>query len=267
MSDHFLLTPFFLDDRLPRLDALADDSWQRNAPDLLPMTQPDDPQQRTRQRRMSLIHAGLAQAVAEAVDAGARPVSVAGDCCATLGVVAGLQQAGMQPALLWFDAHGDFNTWETSPSDFLGGMPLAMLVGLGDQTMVEALALVPLSAERVVLADARDLDPGERALVQQSAVQHVPRVGELLTGDLPTSLTSGPLYVHFDVDILHLDDVPAVSYPATGGPRADETKQLFERLAQETDVAAVSVSTWNPSLPDAERSRETVMSLLEVLLG
>ncbi len=267
MPDRFLLTPFFLDDRLPRLDALADDGWQHNTPDLLPMTRPDDPQQRTRQRRLSLIHAGLAHAVAETVSAGARPVSVAGDCCATLGMVAGLQQAGVEPTLLWLDAHGDFNTWATSPSDFLGGMPLAMLVGLGDQTMVEALSLSPLSAERVLLTDARDLDPGERDLVEQSGVQHVPSLGDLLTGELFASLTNGPLYVHFDVDILHLDDVPAVSYPAAGGPRAGEVKQLFERLAQETNVAAVSLSTWNPDLPDANRSRETVMSLLAVLLG
>ncbi len=59
----------------------------------------------------------------------------AGDCVASLGVAAGLQRAGIEPSVAWLDAHGDFNTWETTPSGFMGGMPLAVLAGLGDQSI------------------------------------------------------------------------------------------------------------------------------------
>jgi arginase len=71
-------------------------------------------------------------------------VSIAGDCVATMGVLAGLHDAGITPTLIWFDAHGDFNTWETTPSGFLGGMPLAMIVGRGEQTMPHGWAGDPL---------------------------------------------------------------------------------------------------------------------------
>src|SRR5512136_997268 len=98
---------------------------------------------------MSVLHQPLAEFTAQTVLHGDRPVSLAGDCCTPLGVLAGLQQAGLVPVLLWLDAHGDFNTWETTPSGFLGGMPLAMLVGRGDQTMAQAVGLRPLPESRV----------------------------------------------------------------------------------------------------------------------
>ena len=62
---------------------------------------------------------------------------------------------------MWLVSHGDFNTWETTPSGFLGGMPLAMLTGRGDQRMLEAVGLDPLADNQVWLSDARDLDPGD----------------------------------------------------------------------------------------------------------
>jgi arginase len=83
-------------------------------------------------------------------------VSIAGDCCTSLGVAAGLLAAGIDPTLIWFDAHGDFNTWETTPSGFLGGMPLAMLAGRGEQTIVHGVGLKNLEESNIYLADARE---------------------------------------------------------------------------------------------------------------
>ncbi len=103
----------------------------------------------------------LAQLVTIVLKSGELPVSVAGDCCTSIGILAGLQQAGVDPTLIWFDAHGDFNTWETTPSGFLGGMPLAMLVGKGEQTIMEGVGTSVLPEEQVILSDGRDLDPGE----------------------------------------------------------------------------------------------------------
>jgi arginase len=254
MNDQFILTPYFLDEPLPDLSTLAGPDWQRNAPEL---TGND------KQRRMTALHRSLAQRVATAVSDGKRPVSVAGDCCAVLGALAGLQQAGVQPTLIWFDAHGDFNTWETTPSGFLGGMPLAMLVGRGEQRMVKGVGLTPLPEEKVILSDGRDLDPEEAAAVAASAVRHLPDVASLLTYPLP----DGPLYVHFDADIVDPADAPAMSYPAPGGPTPETLRQAFQRLAATGQVVAVSVSTWNPALDRDGRSKTAVMSLLRALLG
>ena len=152
MNNQMILSPFFLDEPLPELENLAQAGWVVNKPDL-----PGG----EKQHRMSAIHRPLAEIARQAIEKGNRPISVAGDCCSAIGMLAGLQRAGLDPVLIWFDAHGDFNTWETTPSGFLGGMPLAMLVGKGEQSLLSALELKPLSEDRVVLTDARSRSGGK----------------------------------------------------------------------------------------------------------
>lgn len=253
MKTQFMLTPYFLDQPEPQLEELAQPDWvivRRELPAAAV------------QSRMSVLHAALAEAVATAVAAHHLPVSIAGDCCATLGVMAGLQRAGVEPILIWFDAHGDFNTWETTPSGFLGGMPLAMLAGLGEQTMVQALGLRPLAPEHIVLTDGRDLDPGERELIAGCGLVHLPDPRSLL--EYP--LAARPLYIHFDTDIINPLDAPAMSYLATGGPRAAALTPIFRHLAQRGQLTAVSLSTWNPKLDTDGRTRGICMGLLRELL-
>lgn len=254
MKTQFILTPYFLDQPLPQLEELVKPGWVVNHRPL-----PDA----AVQSRMSVLHAALAQQVATAVAANLLPVSIAGDCCATLGVMAGLQRAGMDPSLIWFDAHGDFNTWETTPSGFLGGMPLAMLAGLGEQTMGRALGLHPLAHEKIMLTDGRDLDPGEQELIAGCDVVHLhePR------GLLGYHLGERPLYIHFDTDILNPLDAPAMRYVAEGGPRAAALAPVFRYLAQTGQIVAVSLSAWDPKLDTDGRSKETCMYLLQELLG
>ncbi len=254
MSDQMILTPFFLDKPEPGLLPLAQSEWRINQPDALPG---DDQQQ-----QMAALHQPLADLAATAARQGKRPVSIAGDCCATIGFLAGLQRAGVQPTLIWLDAHGDFNTWETTPSGFLGGMPLAMLVGRGEQRMPAAVGLTSLPENQVILSDARDLDPGEKIAVDSSAMTHWPDAAQLLDAPLP----DGPLYVHFDVDILNPADAPAMNYLAAGGPRVSLMRRIFQRLAQTERVTAVSLSAWNPEMEGAKESKAAVMELLTELL-
>ncbi|NCF69205.1 MAG: hypothetical protein GWP61_24880 [Chloroflexi bacterium] len=253
MNNRMILTPFFLDQALPDLEGLTSEDWWSNKPELA---------QGEAQERMVVLYRPLAEMVKTAVQAGERPVSVAGDCCTTIGVLAGLQQARLNPTLIWFDAHGDFNTWATTPSGFLGGMPLAMLVGLGDQTMGQGVGLTSLPEPQVVLTDARDLDPGERDNVERSAIIHLADVSMLLEYPLP----AGPLYVHFDADVINNEDAPAMNYPTEGGPSPAVLGRVFDRLADSGRVAAVSLSAWNPALDVDGRSREVVMSLLGRLI-
>ncbi|MBN1148114.1 MAG: arginase family protein [Anaerolineales bacterium] len=254
MENHFILTPYFLDEFTPGLETLAQPGWQINKPEL-----PEG----NKQARMGALYQPLAQAVAEVALRGERPVSIAGDCCTAIGVLAGLQRAGVDPLLIWFDAHGDFNTWETTPSGFLGGMPLAMLVGRGEQTIAEAVGLRPLPEAQVVLADARDLDAGERLALEASGVTRLPDARDLL--DYP--LEDRPIYVHFDTDTLDPTDAPAMNYLAPGGPSADELREVFRFLAATGRVVAVSLSSWNPELDEDGRSREVCMGLMDILIG
>lgn len=254
MQNHFILTPFFLDQSLPELESLAEPDWYLNKR-TLPKGGP--------QSRMSRLHEVIANQVAEAVRAGKRPVSIAGDCCSAIGVVAGLQRAGISPILIWFDAHGDFNTWETTPSGFLGGMPLAMLAGLGEQTMPEAVGLQSVSEEMIILTDGRDLDPEEKELIGGSKVEHLSNARSLL--EYP--LLKLPLHIHFDTDIINPIDAPAMSYPAPGGPRASELTDVLGFLARTGRIAGVSMCTWNPELDVDKQSEAVSMKLLHVLLG
>jgi arginase len=254
MRNRFILTPFFLDEASLELESLAQPDWQVNK---LALPNGD------KQQRMSALHQPLAEFVAKTVRHGDRPVSLAGDCCTPLGVLAGLQQGGLNPVLLWLDAHGDFNTWETTPSGFLGGMPLAMLVGRGDQTMAQAVGLHPLPENRVILSDGRDLDPKERQALAQSEVHHVVDARSL--PDHP--LLTNPVYIHFDVDVINPNDAPAMSYRAAGGPSLADLRGVFQSLAQAKQIVAVSMTTWSPQLDGDGRSRAASMELLRLLVG
>ena len=254
MENRFILTPYYLDDPMPGVEALAEPGWQINKPDL------SNPEQ---QLRMARLYESLAAMVAEHLASGFRPVSIAGDCCSTIGVAAGLQRAGVDFLLIWLDAHGDFNTWETTPSGFLGGMPLAMLVGRGEQTMPEEVGLQRLPEERILITDARDLDPAENTALLESEIVRLTSVDELIRHPLPEL----PIYLHLDVDIIDPSEAPAMNYLAPGGPSVDEMQEAFRYLARTGNVKAVSMSTWNPELDDDGRTREVCMSLLDTLLG
>ena len=253
MQNEFILTPFFLDQAEPQLETLLSQDWILNKPSL---TEGDS------QFRMSILHEVLAKSVETALRMEKRPVSIVGDCCATIGFMAGLQRAGLDPTLIWFDAHGDFNTWETTPSGFLGGMPLAMLVGCGEQRMPRTVCLQPVPEERVILTDARDLDPGEQELVESSNIIHLPKVSDLLNHPLPDR----PLYIHFDVDVLDPGDVPALSYPAPEGSDVEELKRVFEYLTKTRLILGMSMSTWNPDIDEEGKTQDLCMEVFNVLL-
>ncbi|MEA3438886.1 MAG: arginase family protein [Chloroflexota bacterium] len=253
MLNQFILTPFFLDEPMPGLEVLMEHNWLMNKPHL-----PEgDPQ-----KRMSVTHRVLSDFVEASICQGVCPVSVAGDCCTAIGVLAGLQRSGIEPYLMWFDAHGDFNTWDTTLSGFLGGMPLAMLVGRGEQRMPGSVGLQSIPEEDVLLTDARDLDPGEKIALESSKVFHVKDVEELFTFELPNR----PIYVHFDTDVIDPGEAPAMNYTASNGPSSDALKAIFHHIAQTERIVAVSVSTWNPYLDGDGSTQAVCKGALEFLL-
>jgi arginase len=251
MHNRFIVTPYFLDEPSPALEPLIQTVVNK------PILPAGD-----RQQRMSALHQPIADFVADTLAQSDRPVSIAGDCCTTIGVLAGLQRTGLQPTLIWLDAHGDFNTWDTTPSGFLGGMPLAMMVGRGEQMLVNAVGLRPFPENRIMLTDGRDLDPEEKQAIVESDVVHLTDFRTLLEHPLLNS----PLYVHFDTDIINPDDASAMSYRALGGPSAAYLRTLFRSLAQTGRIAVVSMTAWNPNLDWDGRSQAVCMELLNCLI-
>ena len=252
-SAEYIVSPFALDAPAPAARAVVPERTRVNAPLL---------DARTMKKRIAQVHEPLAELVAGSARRGARPVSVAGDCCATIGVMAGLQRAGLDPVVVWLDAHGDFNTWVTTPSGFMGGMPLAMMVGLGDQDLVRAVGLDTVKDSDVLLADARSLDPGERKALAASSVVRasLPR--------LMRAVPRGrPLYVHLDPDVINPADAPAMRYPAEGGPRLAQVVEVCRSLAATGRVAAASLTLWDTAADRDGRTRRACLAALEALVS
>lgn len=210
-------------------------------------------------QRMAVLYEQVAAAVESQAATGRTVVVQSGDCTTSLGVVAGLQHAGVAPSVVWFDAHGDVQTLETSESGYLGGMPLRMLAGYRPDLIGRSLGLRPVDEESIVLVDARDLDPPERDYLDGSAVRR-----SSVTGLDAELLPDGPLYLHLDLDVVDAAQVPGLLFPVGSGPAIDEVAAAVRRVIGTERVAAVGVAcTWHPGHDAAARVRP----ILEPLLG
>lgn len=250
-----LLVPFHLDEPLEEFSVAGLESPDRTVVVPLPESGP--------WQRMAALYQEVAGAVAAAGDL---PIVVSGDCTASLGVLAGLAREGLDPAIVWFDAHGDFNTDETTPSGYLGGMPLAIAVGRGDLTVPRALGLRAIDERRAILVDARDLDPLEREALDRSQVRRLP-VSALdpaaQQGAEALVLPPGAIYLHLDLDVLDPPELPGLRFPVAGGVRRDELARAVAAVFASGRVAAVGLAcTWWPDQVDAARAGAIVQQLL-----
>jgi arginase len=192
--------------------------------------------------RLAAIYGLVADAVAVAAGRGDRPVVLSGDCSTALGTMAGLQRSGIDAGIVWFDAHGDVQTLETTASGYLPGMSLRLLVGYRPELIAVQLRLRPVPEHRVVLVDARDLDPPEATYLADAGIRRA-EVADLGAAILP----DGPLYVHLDADVIDTADLPGLRYPTSGGPGSTEVTAALSMLLATGRVAAVGVAcSWHP---------------------
>jgi arginase len=170
--------------------------------------------------------------VAGALDAGTPPLLIAGHCPVAMGTLPAVIDRRPEASILWLDAHGDFNTPETTQSEFLGGMCLSAACGLWD-AVVATTAVPP---QRVHLHGARDLDPAEVDLLAEHGVRR----------DLPAE---GPVFIHLDLDVLDPTVMPA-AFPAPGGLSWDELDALLAELAGRCEILGVEVTCAPPGHAD-----------------
>jgi arginase len=236
-----ILVPYHLDERLDALTFPGATVVDAGPPPAAPAWE-----------RLGFLYRPVVDAVARAP----RPLVVSGDCTTALAALAGLQAKGIDPGVVWLDAHGDFNTHETTLSGYLGGMPLALAVGRGDATLRERIGLRPLREERVALADARDLDPPERAALAGSRVRRS-SVADIVAPD-------GDLYVHIDLDVLSPDELDGLRYPVPGGPPLAGMVAALRRLADTDRVMGVGLAcTYFPE----RAARHQVARVVDAVLG
>ena len=206
-----------------------------------------------RDARGCLLEAG--GQVDDALEAGGFPLLVAGDCSIALTTLAAVRRHRPEARILWLDAHGDFNTPETTESGFLGGMALAGAVGLWDA----GLGAEPFPAGQVVMAGVRELDGRERELLEQSPASVVGAGLDTLVA-VQNAVDRAPVYIHLDVDVLDPEFMPA-QFPVAGGLRPDKLYDLLEAVADECEIVGVEVTAFT----DADHA-STVASVLEPVL-
>jgi arginase len=266
-----LLIPYLMGQRRTGLLRVRDiDTHVWNSIDVPGFVESEIDDSDEQMRRMGEIYVRLSGAVAELASAGAVPLTISGDCVSTLGVLAGLQRANMPPdRILWLDAHGDFHTWETTLTNYIGGMPLAMLVGRGGQRrsgrdagvrLWSEIGTTPYPEEQIILSDARDLDPGEREAIEDSDIRtcSIEKIFRHLSRDQT-------LYLHWDTDVIDAEGaMPALKYHVKHGPSYLEIRDLFQ-LLRGINIVAISVSAWHEEKDLDNRTARACLRLLEEL--
>jgi arginase len=210
--------------------------------------------------------------VREAVSNHQRTLVLAGDDTAAVGIVAGVQAAvpGSKIGLVWVDAHGDFNTPETSFSGILAGMPVAILAGLAGPRWRDAAGLLnPIPTERILEIGIRDLDEQEEGLLQATAVRIV-RAQDLAdeTGFANKverfARRCDLLCVHVDLDVLDPRYVPSASTPSAGGLTPEEAGRIVGKLLATGKTATLSMAGLNPGA--GVRGQQSIASAITLLV-
>jgi len=214
----------------------------------------------------------LASHVATAVREGRLPFVLGGNCGCVLGSVAGVG-AGDQGGVVWFDAHGDVNTPETTASGFLDGMTVAVLTGHAWKPLAASLpGFAPLPSNRVVLAGIRSIDEAEGRLIQDLEIPLVPP-GGLITehgGQYESALERlialvGSVHIHVDLDVIDLADGVANEYAAPDGPPLSAVSAAIRRAGQVMQVNSLSLTSYNPRCDANGAALASALVLIEAL--
>ncbi|QLH78951.1 arginase [Halosimplex rubrum] len=218
----------------------------------------------------------LADEVADAVADGAVPLVLGGDHSIAIGTVGGAAR-DRDLGVVWFDAHGDFNTPTTTPSGNVHGMSVAAILGRGSFAGSDWAAAPTVDPENVAVVGLRDLDDAERDALRESDVtafsmtdvdqRGLPEVTREAVG-VATDGTDG-VHVSLDMDFLDPTEAPGVGTPVRGGASYREGHTAMELVSRTAGSALVSLEIVevNPILDDHNRTAELAVELAASALG
>ncbi len=222
----------------------------------------------------------LSEWVRATVEDGGFPLVLGGDHSIAIGTISGLSSVyrdrGENIGLIWFDAHGDMNTPDTSPSGNVHGMPLAVLLGHGSPSFTDMLGFSPkVDPSRCVLIGIRSLDPREREIVRQSGIhvftmKEVDRLGMASVTEQAIEIASrGTAGIHLSFDLDGLDPVvaPGVGTPVPGGINYREAHLMMELLADSEKLIGLEMVELNAVLDTRNQTGEVTVGLIQSALG
>jgi arginase len=218
----------------------------------------------------------LAEKVDEVIQSGFFPLVLGGDHSIAIGTLAGVSKHYQNLGVIWYDAHGDLNTAETSPSGNIHGMPLAVSIGLGHSKLVEIGGYFPkVKPENVVIIGARALDEGERVLIKEKGIKvytmhEIDRVGMTKvmeeTIDYLKARTDG-VHLSLDLDGLDPSECPGVGTPVMGGISYRESHLAMEMLEEAGMITSVEFVEVNPILDEKNKTASVAVELMGSLFG
>lgn len=226
-------------------------------------------------QRVVVLCEALAERVKTAIKAECCPFIVGGDCSMLMGIIEGLRSLNTKIGMVYMDAHGDFNTPETTPSGIIGGMDIAIATGRGSEKLTAMFGHSPLlPEENIVLYGARDLDPLEAKALSASRVKVYTReevrtqgsenvAAEILSYLEPKCRC---LYLHVDVDVLDESVCSARGLPVPDGLTEEEFTNTFGTLAKSEKLCCVTLTAFDAGRdPDGKQAKKIVELISRVL--
>lgn len=222
----------------------------------------------------------LAKNVEDILAAGELPVTLGGDHSIAIGSLSGFsahcRKRNETPGLIWFDAHADMNTPESSPSGNIHGMPLGVILGFGTPELVEIGGFAPkFDPEFCVHVGARDIDAGERKMIQKLDIRFI-TMREIDERGMSAcmddaiaiaSRASGGYAVTFDVDALDPGDAPGSGTLVRGGLTYREAHLAMEKIAEAGGMRSLEVVEINTALDVNNKTAELGVELILSALG
>jgi len=218
----------------------------------------------------------LSKVVSEEIKKERFPLVLGGDHSIAIGSIAGVSQHYENLGVIWYDAHGDINTVETSPSGNIHGMPLAVNLGLGHEKLTDIMGEAPkVKPENIVMIGIRDLDEGEKELIKKLNVKvytmhEVDRIGmpQVIQESIEylKNRTDG-VHLSFDLDGIDPSEAPGVGTPVNGGVTYRESHLAMEMLAESDIVTSAEFVEVNPMLDDKSKTAILAVDLIGSLFG
>jgi arginase len=217
------------------------------------------------------LHRMIAAETAAAQSAGQVPMLLSGNCNATVGVLAGLAASVPRLGVIWFDAHGDFNTPDTDSGGFLDGQGVAMITG---RCWATATSTVPgfhaLADEQVLLVGTRSLDEPEADALRASNIVTLSPVQARERNSVAAAVAAlagraDQVHIHIDLDVHDPSIAPANSYAAADGMLPDDVHAVLHLIAGQMPITSATLSAWDPSYDRDGRMRDVALDLLELL--
>lgn len=218
----------------------------------------------------------LANEVDRTIQDGSFPLVLGGDHSIAIGTLAGVAKHYKNLGVIWYDAHGDLNTAETSPSGNIHGMPLAVSLGLGHPTLTSIGGYEQkVKPENIVIIGARSLDDGEKELIKEKGIKvysmhEIDRMGmTAVMEETIAYLSERTDGVHLSLDLDGLDphDAPGVGTPVIGGISYRESHLAMEMLEESGLITSAEFVEVNPILDDKNKTASVAVALMGSLFG